>query len=93
MSTIILETSQWLNIRDRIRADYGDSMILISAKMKRELGFTVRSHTEWRAGFDPRFGEPNWGIKDYEEPKYRHEDIRLDFYSDSLETMFRLKYL
>lgn len=93
MSTIILEVKDWLDIRDRIRAEHGDSMVIISYKLKRELGFTVRSYSEWRAGWDPRFGEPNWGMKEVEDPKYLHEDIRLDFYDDALETMFRLKYL
>lgn len=39
---------QWLNLRDRLRDDYGDSMVLLTSKMKRELGFTPRSYT----GFD-----------------------------------------
>lgn len=93
MTTIVLDHLVWYDIRDRIRAEYGDSMVIIRSKMQRELGFTVRAHREWRPGFDPKFGEPHWGMKEFEDPKYLHEDIRLDFYDDVLETMFRLKYL
>lgn len=45
--TLTLDDGQWLTIRDQIRAEHGDSMILLREKMKRELGFTVRTHSYW----------------------------------------------
>lgn len=47
MTTLTIELNKWEPIRQRIREDFGDSMILLSFKMKRELGFTVRRHTYW----------------------------------------------
>ena len=41
---------EWYRIRDQIRAEHGDSMILLRGKMQRELGFLPRDHYEWRDG-------------------------------------------
>ena len=75
MITLTLNDGLWLKIRDQIRAEHGDSMILLRDKMKRELGFTVRTHSYW----DETYG-------------YR-QDTRIDFYNETAETYFRLKYL
>lgn len=53
MSTIVLTNEEWKVIRVRIAAVHGRTMIMIQAKMKRELGFTVRDHchgkdNEWK---------------------------------------------
>jgi hypothetical protein len=44
MKAYILSQRQWLDIRDRIRQEYGDTMILIRGRMQRELGFLPRRH-------------------------------------------------
>lgn len=47
MTTLIIDLKDWEPIRQQIREDFGDSMILLSFKMKRELGFNVRRYTYW----------------------------------------------
>jgi hypothetical protein len=47
MTTLTIDLKDWEPIRQRLRRDFGDSMILLSFKMKRELGFTVRRHAQW----------------------------------------------
>lgn len=74
MSTITLTTREWYLIKNRIATDHGKSMIMLSARLKREMGFIVREHTA------------------YDTEGYTR-DIRLDFYDEHSETMFRLKYL
>lgn len=74
--TLILDDGKWLKIRDQIRAEHGDSMILLRDKMKRELGFSVRNHSYW------------------DDKKSRYiQDTRIDFFTETAESYFRLKYL
>ena len=75
MGTIVLTEPDWLNIRQRIMADYPASVMLVKSATKRELGFTIRSHESW----DVKTGYIR--------------DIRLDFYDDTKETFFRMKYM
>jgi hypothetical protein len=73
---ITLEQREWEHIYKKLKVDWTHkpSVFLIRDVMKRELGFTTRSHQDWNQG--------------------RYRDIMyLDFYDDSAETMFRLKYL
>jgi hypothetical protein len=75
--SIHLSTDEWKKIRRRIKEEYQidkPSILLIKSVLKRELGFSVRLHSEW--------ANDN-----------RRESIYLDFYDDTKETMFRLKYL
>jgi hypothetical protein len=44
MTTIVLTRKDWKNLSDRIKEEYGVTTLLISWRLKRELGFTVRSH-------------------------------------------------
>lgn len=44
MTTIVLTKHEWRNLSSRIKDEYGASIMLISWRLKRELGFTVRSH-------------------------------------------------
>jgi len=76
MSTIVLTHQEWDKIKVRIDADYGRTMRMISWKLKRELGFTVRDYRAF----------------DAVTSSYT-QDIRLDFYDDQHEVIFRLKYL
>lgn len=45
--TIILSNHQWHIIRDRIWREYGESVVLISWKLREKLGFTVRRHRDY----------------------------------------------
>ena len=44
---LIFTERQWNKIYHRIRDDYGDAVILISWRLKEELGFTVRRHRDY----------------------------------------------
>lgn len=48
MKAIKLTTTQWNNIKKQIATNYPPSVLLIRQKMKSALGFTPRSHYEWR---------------------------------------------
>lgn len=43
--TFTISMNNWLLLREQIRQHYGDSMILLSSKMRRELGFTPRRYS------------------------------------------------
>ena len=45
--TLIFTERQWNKVYHRIRDDYGDAVILISWRLKQELGFTVRRHRDY----------------------------------------------
>ena len=80
MKHIELTHAEWYKIRDQIREDFGDSMVILSFKMKRELGFTVREHR----AYDPF------------DPMHRHSYrtvICVDFYTEQAKVWFTLKYL
>lgn len=79
---IFKNSSEWDAIWNRIRRDYGPT-ISISYVLKRELGFTVRRHTEW-IPFD-RSGDR---VRHYAE-----EQVHLDFYNESTQSWFLLRYL
>ena len=86
MKHLELSESEWLRIRDQIRTEHGDSMILLRDKMRRELGFTVRRHQEWRERAVPK---RDVGHK----TMYPVNIICLDFYDESAKSWFVLKYL
>lgn len=84
MSTITLKKDEWQTIREKIEQRHGKNIFLISWRLKRELGFTVRVHQEWIIDEPTCTDRPLYGKK---------ETIRLDFYDGSAETIFRLTYL
>jgi hypothetical protein len=45
MTTIVLKHSEWRDLQQRITADYGIVVAMVSWKTKETLGFTVRHHT------------------------------------------------
>lgn len=75
--TLVLSTRQWHLLQERIVEDYGRATLLISWRLKAQLGFSVREHT-WYEDVD--------GFMD------RFNDIRLDFYDEQLQTLFLLRY-
>jgi len=78
-NTIELSQEEWQNIKSKIQEEYGPNILLISWKLKRTLGFTLRHHQTYVDDGDYGSG---WVTK-----------CMLDFYDDELETVFRLKYL
>lgn len=85
MKTIVLSEKEWNKIHRQLAAKYKDkpSVMLIKSVMRRELGFTVRRHKEWVED-----SKDVWNT----QTGYQWS-IRLDFYNDELETLFRLTYL
>lgn len=75
----------------QLRKEYGQSIMLISSKCKRELGFTIRYHK----GLEKRT-ESEWEIMKLEgwDNRYYYQDqVHLDFYNESALSWFVLKYL
>lgn len=79
---IFRKTSDWEKIWRSIQSDYG-AKICISYVLKRELGFTIRAHTEW-IPFD-QSGDRH--------RKYAEEQVHLDFYNESAQSWFLLRYV
>jgi hypothetical protein len=86
---IFHKPSEWVEVFQMIQRDFGQKMT-ISFVLKRELGFTVRRHR----GLAPH----NQNTRESYDPdwphKYYYEDqVHLDFYSESAQSWFQLKYL
>lgn len=47
MATIKLTEAEWTKLHDRISKEHPPAVLLIRTVMKRELGFTTRTHHEW----------------------------------------------
>lgn len=79
---IELTELQWARLHQRLAHDYHDepSVILIRAKMRQVLGFTVRRHREWVTTVEG---------SSWRQPRDR---ICLDFFDDALHTWFLLQY-
>lgn len=88
MTTLIIDKDVWDNkIKPQLIERYGLSAFLIRSRMRRDLGFTVREHIEWRKTEPPAWDKDNDDWSDYVT------DVRLDFYDEAALTMFRLLYL
>jgi hypothetical protein len=72
----------WADIYGQILRDYGRGM-MVRTRLRRELGFTYRSHQEWIV-FDKSGNH---------DRRYCEDQIHLDFYSEQAQTWFQLKYL
>jgi hypothetical protein len=84
---IFYDPYEWEAISAKIIEEHGPSM-MISWKMKRELGVTVRRHK----GLTP------WDIDEssskYTKGRFYYDDqIHLDFWSEAAMSFFMLKYL
>jgi hypothetical protein len=86
MKHIELTHAQWDSIKERIQAEYGNTVLMLSSNMKKHLGFTVREHSkgfeEWSKHFKPH---TDW--------RDSRSIICLDFYSESMKVWFQLKYM
>jgi hypothetical protein len=73
--------SEWEIIREKIKQDFGVATAVISWRLKRELGFTVRYHQAKMPG-----DTTNTYF-------YTHQEVHLDFFNESAHSWFVLKYL
>ena len=72
---ITLTATEWNRIKNQLLNDWPKSHVIIRSVMKRELGFTTRTHYSW------------------DEERGHTSTMYLDFYDDTKETWFRMKYL
>jgi hypothetical protein len=47
MTTLVFSKSDWKALRERIENECGPTIFLISWRLKRELGFSVRTHFDY----------------------------------------------
>jgi hypothetical protein len=74
---ITLAQSKWLVLENALKQEYPPSFMLIRSVQRRELGFVVRRDLKWEKN-----ARGSW-------PAHL---VHLDFYDQSLETWFRLKW-
>ena len=82
---------EWYDLANRLRDEYGQSIMLISSRCKRELGFTVRYHK----GLVPH-EDIEWEMMKGEGWQHRYhyeEQVHLDWYNEAQMSWFVLKYL
>lgn len=71
----------WYRIKEKIKQDFGVATAVISWRLKRELGFTVREH-QVPVSFDTVDSFFSSG-----------REVHLDFFNESAHSWFVLKYL
>jgi len=89
---IFHDPDEWAQVLDRLAEDFGQT-IRMRHVMRRELGFTARDHR----GLEPnrKLGGVLDGYQWGSAPMgYHYEDqVHLDFYTESAQSWFILKYL
>jgi len=78
---IFEKESDWEYIREKIKQDFGEKIFVISWRLKKELGFTVRYHR---------------GLMPWDDDKtqyYYQNQVHLDFFNESAHSWFVLKYI
>lgn len=80
---IFRQPGDWIAIYTRIMQDFGRGMA-VRTRLRRELGFTYRHHRGLVPNGNPRPGGPTM---------YYEDQVHLDFYSESAQSWFQLKYL
>jgi hypothetical protein len=78
MKHLELTQDEWHRVRERIRDMFGNSMLMLRGRMKRELGFTPRDHRKWVPKMDGG---------------YHDVVVHIDFYTEEARTFFMLSYL
>lgn len=88
MKPIKLSSQQWKVLKDTLTIEYQNtpSVMLIRSKMRDTLGFTIREHQEWNVV------TPNSENEVLSAHRRRQTWFMLDFYQESMRTMFLLKY-
>jgi hypothetical protein len=79
---IFHKSGEWADIYGMIIRDFGRGM-MIRTRLRREMGFTYRTHQEW-------ITVDTSGDR---ERRYCEEQIHLDFYNEQAQSWFQLKYL
>lgn len=74
---------EWSDVYAKILRDYGMGMAL-RTRLRSELGFTYRFHRGLVPNPNPRRDGPNM---------YYQDQVHLDFYNESTQSWFQLKYL
>ena len=74
-----LTHAEWDKIREQIRTEFGDSMLMIRSRMRDELGFLPREHRVWLKKMDGG----HWG----------ETVIHIDFFTEQARTYFLMKYI
>ena len=74
----------WIAIYSKILKDFGMGMA-VRTRLRRELGFTYRNHK----GLVPN-EHPTDGIR---HSMHYQEQVHLDFYTESSQSWFQLRYL
>jgi len=85
---------EWTQVLDRLAEDFGQT-IRMRHIMRRELGFTARDH---RGLVPNRKLDQMWAVLQSQEienaPGHHYEQqVHLDFYTESAQSWFILKYL
>ena len=80
---VFRKPGEWSDIYGRILREFGLGMA-VRPRLKRELGFTYRHHRGLVPNPHPR---PNGPTMHYEE------QIHVDFYNESAQSWFMLRYL
>ena len=78
-------------LHHRLLEEHGRATILVSWRMKRELGFTIRHHK----GLEKR-DDIEWEFvkaEGWDNRYYYQSQVHLDFYNEAQQTFFVLKYL
>ena len=95
---------EWDELQQRLIKEYGQSVILIRDKCRRELGFTPRHHKglipyldKWGHGVVRNSGatkeQADRFIAENKHKMAYDDQVHLDFYSESAMSWFILKYL
>jgi hypothetical protein len=74
---------EWSDVYAQILQQYGMGMA-VRPRLRRELGFVYRYHQGLVPNPNPRKDGPTM---------YYEDQVHLDFYSDSAQSWFQLKYL
>ena len=88
---IFHDPEDWYRVLDRLAEDFGQA-IRMRFIMKRELGFTARDHR----GLVPnlKIGDVLDGYEGRAPTGHHYEEqVHLDFYTESSQSWFILKYL
>ena len=78
-------------LHHQLLKEYGRATMLVSWRMKRELGFTIRHHQGL-----VEHDKDTWAVMKSEGFHTRHHyenQVHLDFYNQAQQTWFVLKYL
>jgi hypothetical protein len=78
-------------LHHRLLEEYGRATMLVSWRMKRELGFTIRHHEAL-----VQHNESNWSVMKSQgwDHRYQYEaQVHLDFFNEAQMSWFVLKYL